>query len=163
MNYQGNNKVLFIVDKDGKKTHALLPIEAYNALLGFKELLKNTNNVSDNELYSFHAKNVSAKGFPCGKRTSPRFVVVKGSQAALIDTVSLPQKVKDEKEKLLNNNIIVIDYEKNCFIFEKDYEFSSPSSAASLICGNVRNGLDVFVNRNGFSLKQSGYGPSGKK
>jgi len=39
------------------------------------------------------------------------------------------------------------------YVFVKDTEFSSPSSAAAVIHGGSANGLTAWVNANGKSLK----------
>jgi hypothetical protein len=39
-------------------------------------------------------------------------------------------------------------------VFTKDYEFSSPSAAASVIHGGHANGLQAWKDSNGISLKE---------
>ena len=39
-------------------------------------------------------------------------------------------------------------------IFEKDYEFSSPSTAASIVMGRNANGLKEWKLKNGKTLKE---------
>lgn len=158
-----DSEVLFVTDKDGRKTHALVPVDTYNALMQLKGLLRHTATLSDNELYTYQVKNVTARGYPQGQRHKPRFVVTKDSQVTLYCANTLPQYIVDLKDKLIDNGIIILDPVHNCFVFTKDYEFESVSRAASLIAGTLRPGLDVFVNREGFSLKDSGYGHKAKK
>ena len=147
----------------GKRTHAIISIEVYTQLVALKGLLKHTAPLGDHELYTFSIKNLTAKGYPEGTRSKPYFVVTKGSQAVLEHVSSTPEHVDEQREKLLSDGALKLDPENNCFVFTKDLKFKSASLAAAIVAGNVRNGLDVWVNREGFSLKRSGYGVKSKK
>ena len=114
-------EVSFITNKNGKKTHAIIPIEIYKQLTALKSLIKYSAPLSANELYTFSCQNVTAHGYPKGTRHKPFFLVT------------------------------------------KDTQFQSASAAAAIIAGTVRNGLDVWTNREGFSLKESGFGKKTKK
>lgn len=156
-------EVLFITNKHGKTTHALIPIETYHQLLALKDLVKQTAKLGENEIYTFSCQKVIAKGYPVGTRSKPQFIVQQGSQSVLLNVDSTPEHISNLREQLLSDETLKLDPQNNCFIFTKDMQFSSPSAAASIIAGNVRNGLDVWINRHGFSLKQSGYGKKLKK
>lgn len=158
-----DREVHFITDEKGKRTHAIIPIEVYTQLVALKGVLKHTAPLGDHELYTFSIKNLTAKGYPEGTRSKPYFVVTKGSQAVLEHVSSTPEHVDEQREKLLSDGALKLDPENNCFVFTKDLKFKSASLAAAIVAGNVRNGLDVWVNREGFSLKQSGYGVKSKK
>lgn len=158
-----DNEVVFVTDKNGKKTHAIVPIDTYKALMELKGILKHTASLSSNEIYTYQVKNVRASGYPQGMRQKPRFVITKDSQVTLYCANTLPQYIVDLKDHLIDTGVIVLDPQNNCFVFTKDYEFQSVSRAASLIAGTLRPGLDVFLNREGFSLKDSGYGHKIKK
>lgn len=154
-------EITFIVDSRGNRTHAVMPIELYNKLLQIQMFLEQPNARLDvkNELYYLRMKNLVATGYPFGPKTHPRFVISKGSQLKLYAVPSLNEKMADLREKLIENRTIILDPPNNCFVFDKDYEVSSPSMAAELISGSVKNGLDAWVNMQGFSLKESGFGP----
>ena len=109
------------------------------------------------------AKHITAHGYPSGRRFKPSFVILKGSKAALICVKSLPANVTELREQLKDSGKLELDQENNCFVFTSDVEFSSASSAAAVVAGNVRNGLDVWINREGFSLKHSGFGTVARK
>ncbi len=156
-------EVLFLTDAQGIKTHAVIPIEVYNQLLSLKGLIKDTVPLGTHEMYTFSVKGAIASGFPEGSRRKPHFVVVAGSYAALRPSQSTPAHIQDFREKLLADGTLKLNPEKNCFEFTKDIQFKSPSMAATIVAGNVRNGLDVWLNREGFSLKSSGYGIKKKK
>ena len=151
-------EVSFITDLQGKKTHAILPINVYNQLIALRELVKNTAPLGAHEIYTFSIRNISAKGYPEGTRSKPHFVVLKGSQAVLQPVESVPQNISNIREDLLSDGTLELDPVNNCFVFAKDLKFQSASAAAAIVAGNVRNGLDVWINREGFTLKESGYG-----
>ena len=132
----------FITDKNGNRTHAVIPYSVYEQLI---------------------ALNAVAKGYPEGIRQKPEFVILKGSQAVLEPVESVPEHVQNLREDLLSEGTLELDIQNNCFVFVKDLKLPSASTAAAIVAGNVRNGLDVWVNREGFSLKESGFGVKNKK
>jgi len=54
--------------------------------------------------------------------------------------------------KLIENGTLI--KKTNKYIFTKDTEFSSPSSAAAVIHGGSANGLTAWVNNEGIQLKK---------
>ncbi|MGN0894351.1 MAG: DUF4357 domain-containing protein [Succinivibrio sp.] len=154
--------VQFITDRNGRRTHAVIPVEIYEQLIGLRELVKSQKPSATLELYTFSLRNISARGYPEGSRSKPYFVVVKDSQAVLMQVSSIPGHIDETREKLLGDGTLKLDPENNCFVFTRDLKFKSPSAAAAIVAGNVRNGLDVWINREGFSLKQSGFGVKNK-
>ena len=135
----------FITDKNGNRTHAVIPYSVYEQLIAL--------NLS--------VKNAVAKGYPEGIRQKPEFVILKGSQAVLEPVESVPEHVQNLREDLLSEGTLELDIQNNCFVFVKDLKLPSASTAAAIVAGNVRNGL--WVNREGFSLKESGFGVKNKK
>lgn len=89
-----------------------------------------------------------------GQRTANGFVVLQGSTAVLEERPSAenyPYLVAQRKQLITDGTLI----EKDGFLaFTKDAEFSSPSSAATVIHGGSANGLIVWKSRDGKSLKQ---------
>ncbi len=156
-----SQNIYFLTDKNGRKTHAVLPIETYEALIGLADMVKNTATISHNEIYTFKVKNVIAQGYPQGPRTHASFMLIKNSQLVLKTVESLPKHIKEMREKLLGEGALELDAVHECFVLKKDLLVKSSSVAAALVSGNVRNGLDVWLNREGFSLKRSGFGPQG--
>ena len=153
-----DKSIQFITDKNGRKTHAIIPIDVYKDLLSIKSILKHTATLGTNELYTLTIKNVTATGYPSGTRSKPDFIVLRNSQAVLMETDSVPPHIQAKREEFLGDGTLALDPENNCFIFTKDVRFQSPSSAAAIVSGNVRNGLDVWINREGVSLNRSGFG-----
>ena len=81
-----------------------------------------------------------------GSIVTDGFVVYKGSKVAKSVTKSFPNnKLRD---KLFDNTTIDANYS-----FTKDYIFSSPSTAASIVMGRSANGLTEWETESGISLK----------
>jgi hypothetical protein len=102
------------------------------------------------ELLSCNIKDLTATGY----LTPNGIVVLKGSQAVLKERVSAQKwpSVLVQRNRLIEENALV---EKDgSYVFEKDVEFSSPSSAAATIHGGSANGLTAWVNKDGVQLKQ---------
>lgn len=152
------NKVSFICDQNGKKTHAVVPIDVYRSLISLREMLKPQALPSGEEIYTLAVKNLAATGYPTGDRTHPYFLVIKGSQASLSTANSLPKHIKLSREQLIADGKLSKDNKHDCLVFTENMQFKSPSFAAAIIAGNIRNGMDVWISREGFTLKQSGYG-----
>ncbi|MEI8206382.1 MAG: GIY-YIG nuclease family protein [Kiritimatiellales bacterium] len=95
-------------------------------------------------------KGIKAEGYlaPDG------LVVLKGSQAVLTERASshkwpwalnMRQRLKDEG---------VLKEQADCFVFTRDAEFTSPSSAAAVIHGGHANGLTAWKDKSGKTLKE---------
>jgi len=150
-----NKQVNFIVDNQGNRIAAVVPIDIYDDLMTLQKALV-SNKPGDREHYQFLVKDAQAKGYPVGQRHKPGFMVTKGSTASFEQAGSLRQAVIDLRNNLLVKGVLVRS--DNCYLFTEDHLFNSPSLAASLIAGNNRSGLDAWSNDSGFTLKQSGYG-----
>jgi hypothetical protein len=88
-----------------------------------------------------------------GRRTPSGFVVLKGSQAVLqerpsTDKYPLPRQVR---EQLRSDGILVES--GGALVFTRDFEFASPSAAASVVHGGHANGLIAWKNAKGLTLK----------
>jgi hypothetical protein len=153
-----NAKVGFIIDAKGNKTHAVVPIDIYEELLNLQLIFSEGNDLAERENYFFAVKGVNASGFPAGNRSNPSFMLNKGSMIAFKYAQSLRQPVVDLRTNLIEKGIIILDEKLNCYVMQENYLFTSPSFAASLVAGNNRNGLDVWTNKDGYTLKASGFG-----
>lgn len=117
--------------------------------LGFKgfdtieELTAKDNNSKEFEFYIKAARGCDAKG----SLLADGFVVYKCSKAA--DNVTNSFQNKKLRNKLIENGII-----DDQFCFTKDYIFSSPSSAASIVMGRSANGLTEWQTETGDTLKK---------
>ncbi|MDD2343928.1 MAG: DUF4357 domain-containing protein [Tolumonas sp.] len=150
-----NKQVNFIVDSQGHRVAAVVPIDIFDELMTLQKALMSTKP-NEREMYRFLVKDAEASGYPVGQRYKPGFMIAQGSTATLEQAGSLRQAVIDLRNNLLVKGVLVRT--NNCYLFTDDYLFNSPSLAASLIAGNNRSGLDAWSNDTGFTLKQSGYG-----
>ncbi|WP_432460753.1 MULTISPECIES: DUF4357 domain-containing protein [unclassified Agarivorans] len=150
------SKVNFVIDGDGRKTAAIIPIELYQQLLSLRELVAQSNTKELSADYSFSVKQAVAYGYPVGAKNKPGFIVIKGSTANGGGAESLRPAVLALREQLLEEHVLCRQGEG--YEFMRDHQFSSPSSAACLIAGNARSGLDAWLDKWGRSLKDRGYG-----
>lgn len=86
-----------------------------------------------------------------GEPTSDGFVVFKGSKAAYDTTNSFSSSLLLNRQKLIDNNIILD--KQTCYEFTEDYIFSSPSTAAAILMGRNANGQIEWKLKSGVSLK----------
>ena len=91
-------------------------------------------------------KGLTAKG----KRTPNGFLVFKGSQAVLKHRPSSKWS-KKRREELIEKSILV--QEDDYYVFSKDIEFTSPSTAGAMVRGGATNGLTAWKTSDGKSLK----------
>lgn len=86
-----------------------------------------------------------------GMSTPDGFAVIKGSLLANITTKSFIENYVRIREKLITDKIIVQDGQ--VLRFTKDFLFSSPSTAASIVMGRSANGLTEWKTEDGRTLK----------
>lgn len=90
-----------------------------------------------------------------GEQTSNGFVVFKGSRAVLADRPSAAIQhpfVVTLRQKLIADGTLLED--SASYLFTKDTEFTSPSSAAAVVHGGGTNGLTAWKNLRGVTLKE---------
>ena len=88
-------------------------------------------------------RGVDAKGMS----VADGFTVLKGSKAAVSVTPSLSEAIRKIRERLLSNGVL-----DETFVFTRDYLFTSPSTAASVVRGASTNGRSAWKNHLGQSL-----------
>ncbi len=86
-----------------------------------------------------------------GQRTENGFVVLKGSQAVLEPRKSA-KRARVHREELVEKAIL--QQSGDHYVFTRDYEFSSPSRAATMVRGGNSNGLACWKSKDGRSLKE---------
>jgi len=109
----------------------------------------NKKGKSDLLFCDLKSKDVHAKG----QLSENGLVVFKGSQAVLEEkpsTKRFPYALR-LREQLKEEGVLIEKDGK--LIFARDYEFSSPSAAASVIYGRNANGLESWRDGKGVSLK----------
>lgn len=157
-----HSDIAYITDRHGNRTHAIVPIELFKTLLDLQELLK-SGSLKHDELYFLNFKQHQAAGYPTGSRENPRFVLIKGSELALEEAESLPSRIRKIKEHLISRQIVRFDADRDAYVLTEDFAVKSVSQAALLVTGRVLNGMEVFKNKAGFSLRSSGYGRKKRK
>lgn len=111
-----------------------------------KETETNINS-SVNELLFFKVRGLIAKG----KVSDDGFILIRGSEISKKTTTSLTEKIKLFREKLITDEILIVD--DNKFILTKEIVLSSSSFAAAFVAGTARSGPEGWKNSNGTSLK----------
>lgn len=90
------------------------------------------------------ARGANAKGLI----VSDGFAVMKGSIIASSTVLSMSESLKNRRNSLIKKGIINENFE-----FTKDYIFTSPSLAASIVMGRSANGLTEWKNDKNKSIK----------
>ena len=125
-----------------EKCLQLLPV------LGISDFNEKLDQVSESKdlLYC------KIKGFTAtGKRTANGFIVFAGSQAVLEHRPSAVNSRKKREQLIVKG---LLQQENDHFVFAKDIEFGSPSTAATVVRGGATNGLTAWRNSKGVSLKE---------
>lgn len=152
MNTQGSGAKLPESDREDmevflEKMQQVLPVLGVEAFLDKSSA--SLHSKQKRELLSCNIKGLTATGY----LTPNGIVVLQGSQAVQ-EVRSSAQKwpsVLAQRKKLIEDGDLI---EKNgAYVFVKDVEFTSPSSAAATIHGGSANGLTSWVNKDGIQLK----------
>lgn len=129
-----------------EKMQQMLPV------LGIESFVQKTmtKEKKQEELLNCNIKELEATGY----LTPNGIVVLKGSHAVLEERGSAKKwpSVLVQRNKLIEEGTLI--NQNGAYIFTKDVEFSSPSSAAATIHGGSANGLTAWVNFEGKQLKQ---------
>ncbi|MBU2865142.1 GIY-YIG nuclease family protein [Reinekea forsetii] len=151
MNSQGSGAKLPESDREDmevflEKMQQVLPVLGVEA---FVQPASKNEQEKQQDIISCNIKGLSASGY----LTPNGIVVLKGSQAVLKERNSAKKwpSVMVQRNKLIEEGSLV--EQGGAYLFTKDIEFSSPSSAAATIHGGSANGLTAWVNKNGVQLK----------
>src|SRR3989339_404086 len=129
------------------RVEQLLPVLGQEFL---KPITKAAVSPKPSDLLTCTIKNVKATG-----RTAENgFIAFKGSEAVLSERPSVKKYPYPSilRSQLISEGVLIQASDK--LVFTKDYEFSSPSAAASVIHGGHANGLREWKDINGVSLKE---------
>lgn len=105
---------------------------------------KNTQNAT---ILYMNSRNVKATGY----ETEDGFIVCKGSQAVIKETASLNDRAKAIRASLLAEGVFKED--NGVYIFTRDCQLNSPSNASNIVQAASSDGLRLWQNQNGVSLK----------
>jgi hypothetical protein len=151
MNSQGSGAKLPESDREDmevflEKMQQVLPVLGIEA---FVQAASKVESEAEKEMLTCKIKNVVASGY-----LTPNGIVVLATSEAVLEERGSAKKwpsVLVQRNKLIEEGGLVQEGDK--YVFVKDTEFSSPSSAAAVIHGGSANGLIAWVNANGKSLK----------
>ena len=151
MNSQGSGAKLPESDREDmevflEKMQQVLPVLGIEA---FVQPASKVEGEAEKEMLTCKIKSVVASGY-----LTPNGIVVLATSEAVLEERDSAKKwpsVMVQRNKLIEEGGLVQEGEK--YVFVKDTEFSSPSSAAAVIHGGSANGLTAWVNANGKSLK----------
>ena len=151
MNSQGSGAKLPESDREDmevflEKMQQVLPVLGIEA---FVQAASKVESEAEKEMLTCKIKNVVASGY-----LTPNGMVVLATSEAVLEERGSAKKwpsVMAQRNKLIEEGGLVQKGDK--YVFVKDTEFSSPSSAAAVIHGGSANGLIAWVNANGKSRK----------
>jgi len=151
MNSQGSGAKLPESDREDmeiflEKMQQILPVLGVEA---FIQATSKEESEAEKDMLTCKIKNVIASGY-----LTPNGIVVLAGSGAVLEERSSAKKwpsVMTQRNNLIDGSELAQEGDK--FVFIKDTEFSSPSSAAAVIHGGSANGLTAWVNSNGKSLK----------
>jgi hypothetical protein len=153
MNSQGSGAKLPESDREDMEVF-LEKMQQVFPVLGVETFVHKTSGQiqekEEKDLLYCKIKGLQATGY----LTPNGIVVLKGSQAVLEERASAKKwpSVLAQRKRLIEDGELVA--ENGAYVFSKDIEFSSPSSAASVIHGGSANGLISWVNSDGVQLKR---------
>lgn len=151
MNSQGSGAKLPESDREDmevflEKMQQVLPVLGIEA---FVQAASKVESEAEREMLTCKIKNVVASGY-----LTPNGIVVLATSEAVLEERGSAKKwpsVIAQRNKLIEEGGLVQEGDK--YVFVKNTEFSSPSSAAAVIHGGSANGLTAWANANGKSLK----------
>lgn len=129
------------------KTEQLLIVLGQDFL---KPIVKKGTIAKKSDLMYCKIKNVKASG----RLSENGFLVLQGSESVLEERPSVKKYPYPSilRAQLSADGILKVENDR--MVFTKDYEFSSPSAAASVIHGGHANGLQEWKDSKGISLKE---------
>ena len=126
----------------------LLKMRQCFSAIGVRVFEKFDENRHDQKTLLFlNAKGVQATGY----ESEDGFIVCKGSQAIIKETKSLDARVKAKRASLLAEGIL--KEENGVYVFTQDCPLNSPSKASNILHGASSDGLTLWQNQKGISLR----------
>lgn len=87
-----------------------------------------------------------------GEYSEDGMIVFASSRASIEITKTAPERIRKIKDDLMKQNVISLD--GGVYVFNEDYVFSSPSTAAAFVLGRSANGWTEWKNKKGVTLDQ---------
>lgn len=112
----------------------------------FEELRRDDSKRNSDEIFYCVGRGIKAKG----EYTEEGMVVIKGSQMSQDTTDSFPRITL--RENLIKDGIVKLV--GDCFVFQEDYCFPSPSAAAASVLGRSANGWTSWKTNGGKTLDE---------
>ncbi len=100
-------------------------------------------------IFALNASGITARGKP----TLKGFRVFEGSYVSGLETVSLPKHCRDLRRQLVRDSVLTPDGLQR-YRFARDFDFGSPSAAASVCLGRSSNGRQEWKDDKGVSLRE---------
>ncbi len=116
--------------------------------LGHYPLFESINKTNSNDILICKRKEVNAEG----EYLDDGFVVFKGSKAAKQLATTSNSSIKNLREFLIKQNVLVD--KGNILEFKEDYKFNTPSSAATQVFGSSANGWTEWKDKDGKTLDE---------
>jgi hypothetical protein len=95
---------------------------------------------------------IRRKGYAARAVYNEDGLVVLRESEARPDVVQSSRDLEPERERLIQQG--VLEKRSDRYVFLRDHVFSSPSSAAEMICGGSVNGWDAWIDDHGRTLNQ---------
>ena len=112
------------------------------------ELHLDDYSAAENDTYELAGRGASATGY---FSESDAFIVLKGSKISQNETEGIPLNISEKRKELITSGVI------SDFVFVKDYEFTSVSTAAAVILGRSSNGRKEWTKIDGRTVAQTGH------
>ena len=99
-------------------------------------------------IYFCKGENVSAEG----EYTEEGFVINKESKSKIKETVSIPHHLKSFRANLVEKGIL--KEQNGVYVFQEEFTFSSPSTAASVVLARSVNGWTAWKDKDSKTLDE---------
>lgn len=106
-----------------------------------------TPTTTETLLYIHTQKGIKATGY----QSSQGFVIQEGSQVVADEVPSISVNISQLRQELKNRGVIVEN--NGAWVFQQNYSFKSPSTAAAVVTGSSINGRTAWKTSAGKTLK----------
>jgi len=125
------------------------PMQQTDGNTRLQESSNQSSEPNSSEIF-YYLKSREAQGK--GYESPNGFTVLKGAKGRKEPVGSFPEGCSRIRDELLQRGVFTMA--EDIIYMKQDYEFSSPSAAASILLGNSSNGTSAWKDRTGKTLKQ---------